>query len=74
MNYHMDLLEAAKDTIEQFDIKKVAKNLVNFAANRRVAQGLSKQDKTLTIESAVYVRRQVGLEIKFSFTHLVEFS
>ena len=40
----MDLLKAAKDITEQFDIKKVPKNLVNFATDRSVTQGLLKQD------------------------------
>ena len=31
----MDLLEAAKDATKQFDAKKVAKNLVNFANQRQ---------------------------------------
>ena len=37
----MDVLEGARDTTKQFDIKNVAKNPVNFAEDRRVAQGLS---------------------------------
>ena len=34
----MDSLKGAKDTTKQFDIKKVAKNLMNFAADRSVAK------------------------------------
>ena len=41
-NHHMDLLKAAKDITEQFDIKKVPNNLVNFAADRSVPQRQSK--------------------------------